>query len=260
MKKSLFTLLLIYLSAHNVFSQKNSSLSLSIGPSLPTGEYANKDGNDPSSGLAKVGGVLDLSYMHTIGHSGLGFTAMLRARANGISSSAVLETFEKQYPDYQWSTKKRSYKTAAVLAGAYYHFAVTKRIDLKGELMLGAAESWLPDYTITGVRDTGVNNIVSDFKIATSNKRNAWSFSGMVKIGMAYKLTNKFSLIAGLDFWYLKPTFKKLTRVVASGDGLGIPGLLWLNNAAAVQVNSYTADYTQNMSSLNLTFGLSMAL
>lgn len=259
MKKILFSLL-VYLSAFNAFSQKNSSLSLSIGPALPTGEFASKDANDLKSGLAQTGGIVDLSYMHTVGHSGFGFTAMLRGRANGISSSAVLEPFEKQYPDYQWSNKKKYYTTAAALVGAYYHFPATKRIDLRGKLLMGVAESWLPDYSITGVRDTGANHIPTDLILATSNKRHALSFSGTAKIEMAYKLTNKFSFVAGLDFWYQKATFKNLTQVTAYAHGFLIPNYLNLNGASVIEVDSHTFNYTQQMNSLNLTLGVSMAL
>ena len=59
---SLFYELLVIFSK----AQVRSSLSFSIGPSFPIGEYASKNISSSSSGVAKTGQSVSISYTHRL--------------------------------------------------------------------------------------------------------------------------------------------------------------------------------------------------
>lgn len=242
------------------FAQQHGYLTLSAGPGFPVGEFANMDGNDPKSGIARPGGLVDLSYLHEIGNSHFGFTGTLRGRMNGISTSAAVAPFVAEYPNYSWSATKKTWKAATAMIGAYHHFSVTKNIYFEEALLLGVAVTALPDYSVTGLHDSGVNQSLSSYIQASLQKKNTATFSGLVKVGGGYVLTNKLTLIANLGFWYLNPTFKNTTQKIVTLTQFGIPGNLSTVSANSVTYSEFTRNYTQNMSSIDLTVGLSLRL
>src|SRR5690349_13756881 len=86
--KPLFLALFVCVLTSPCYSQ----ISLSIGPSLPVGEFASKDGTDPSSGVAKLGALADLSYM-TPAKDHLGLIGTVRWRINPVSKEGALGLF-----------------------------------------------------------------------------------------------------------------------------------------------------------------------
>ncbi|MHA4808838.1 hypothetical protein ACX0G9_12060 [Flavitalea flava] len=262
MQRFFSLLILLVLSAIACYSQKAGYLSLSIGPSFPIGQFGNKDASDPKSGLADIGGMADLSYVYKIRHSNYGLVASIRVRENRFNSSAFLDPFEKEFPDFDWSQSqiKKSWKVGAVMIGGSYSFPITKRVNLEGQLMAGIAKAYLPDIVVMGFRDTAAIPGHGDFIHAETKKVNATTFSASIKIGASCKLTDRWSLVANVDYWYLRPTFKNLTQTLAQANNLIISGLYSLSNASSISYYQYTRNYPQDMSTLNITVGLSMRL
>src|ERR1700689_1901391 len=137
MKSPLFIITTICLSAFNCFSQQAGSISLTIGPAFPVGEFANSNPYSSTSGLASLGALADLSYTHRTRNSDFGFIATLRARANPIDTKATLGPFEQQYPGYNWSVTKKPWEAAAAMVGGYHSHMVTKKLYLEEALLFG---------------------------------------------------------------------------------------------------------------------------
>jgi hypothetical protein len=270
MKKPLFlltilclTLTVLWLSSSNCIAQQHGFLSLSVGPAIPAGEFANGDPNSRASGLALPGGLIDLTFKKDIPHSPLGFMVSLRARMNPISASDNLAIFRAQYPDYNWSIDKHSWEAAALMVGLYHQSPLCKRAFLEEGLMVGVAEAVLPDVTVTGIKDTGANHIISDYIQAHSKKTTATTFSALFKFGGGYRLTDKLSLVAHIDFWYLEPNFGNLTQILIHAQGFNVPvnsGNFSLADASSVTYSSFTMGYAQKMNSFDLAIGLSLRL
>jgi hypothetical protein len=257
----LLVIVICLLFSIDAFSQSKDWLSLSVGGSFPVGAFASKNGNDPQSGTADPGGLIDLSYMHPLGKGGFGLTAALRGRMNLIDQSATTAALASTDDGYQWSGKKAYWKTAALMVGAYYHVPVAKRWQVTGSVLLGAADNRLPRYTITGLKNANSTDPadVSLIELST-NGVSAVSFAALLKAGITYQLTRRYCLVANIGFWDLKPTFKNVTVVGAEANGFPIPGLYTLNAATMVVVNSYTYDYRQPMNSVDLSVGIAMRL
>ena len=258
MKKPLSLLFIACLSVLGCLAQKNGTLSLSLGPAIPVGEFANKSVVDDKSGLAKIGWLADLSYLHPIGNKHFGFIATLRGRINGVDTKSAMDLYATSYPQYAWSATSNHWKAAAVMAGGYYNFPASSKIDIPVALLAGVAKAYFNEQTITGVRDSA--NVPVDLIQAKFNKVDATAFSGMLKAGMVYHLTKRCALTANIDFWYLKPTFKNVTQTVVFAQGLIVPGVLSPSNATSISVYSDTRSYQQPMNSVNVTVGLAYGL
>jgi hypothetical protein len=243
------------------FSQGGDWIGLSVGGSFPTGEFASKNGNDLQSGLADVGRLVDLSFMHSVGKGGFGLAADLRGRMNPIDQSAAGAAIAGADQGYVWSGKKAYWQTAALMVGAYYYFPVAKRWLVGGSVLLGAADSRLPKYTIMGIKNgndpnpANVNVIVS-----STNGVNAVSFSALLKAGVTYQLSGRWCLLANIGFWDLKSTFKNVTVNEVEANGFVIRGIYSLNNATSISEYTKTFYYTQPMNTIDLSVGIGMRL
>jgi|GEM_PF-1317882 len=259
MKRLLPLLILACLCSIHSWSQNNSSLHLSLGGALPIGKFASKDVNDPTSGLANLGGLAELGYSHPLNDDHWGLTIGIRGRLNGIDKNANSSALRKIYPSYTWSSSNSHWKALSAMAGVYYTLPAASKLDVRLEISLGAANCYLPDYNLLGILDTAKTG-PSGFIQAKVGKEHAISFSGMAKAGVVYHLNKRLDLLANLDFWYLDPNFKQVTQTVLVANGLVIPGLISPNNAMTTTITSQTRDYKQNMSTLNLTVGLGISL
>jgi len=254
-----FLLLLILLSSTRSWSQNNSSLHLSLGGALPIGKFASKDVNDPASGLANLGGLAELGYSHLLKDNHWGLTIGLRGRLNGIDKNANTSALREAFPLYTWSSSNSSWKALSAMAGVYYILPAAANLDVRMELSLGAASCYLPEYSVLGILDTAQTG-PTGFIQAKIGKEHAVSFSATAKAGIVYHLNKHLDLLANLDFWYLNPNFKHVTETILIADGLVIPGVISPSNASSLSVNSQSRDYKQNMSTLNLSVGVGIAL
>jgi hypothetical protein len=259
MKRPLFLSALACLSALYAFSQQNATLSLSIGPSQPVGKFADKNANDNQSGLAKHGGLIDISYSYLLKHSSFGLTASLRGRLNPIDLGAAVAPVAEANPGYQWSEPGASWKTAALMVGAYHCRTVARKVQVREAILLGVAEAYLPAYSASGIHQTDDTSAESLIEL-NGKKAYATTFSGVATLGISYQWTKKFALLAGVDFWYLKPYFKSVTVSETMATGFIVPGQLSLQNAATISYQESTTSYTQPMNSIDLSIGISMRL
>ena len=260
MKYLLPLLILTCLSTTRSWSQNNSSLHLSLGGALPIGKFASKDVNDPASGLANLGGLAELGYSHPLKDNHWGLTIGIRGRLNGIDKNANSSALRQIYPLYTWSSPNSSWKALSAMAGVYYILPAASKLDVRMEISLGAANCYLPEYSVLGILDTAHTGATA-FVQAKVNKAHAISVSGMAKAGIVYHLNQRLNLLANLDFWYLDPNFKQVTQTVIVVDHMVTPGYIYPGNSLdPPSINIQTRDYKQNMSTLNLTVGLGISL
>jgi hypothetical protein len=254
MKKTLLLLLAPVLIGFHAHAQTNGLLSLSLGPGLPIGEFASKDVNDPTSGLAKLGALADLSYQHLFSNSHFGWMGTLRYRFNGVDKNATIAPFEAQYPAFNWSMNSCRWSSAAALVGAYYQFSLTPKLSLSASVEAGAAECWSPKESITGIDDSA--NLTRSLIEVTLHSVSATAFTALGGVGACYRCTDKWSVMARLNYSYLKPTFKNMTVTVVQATGFPISGLISLTQAQEASVSTTSRNYTQPMSTLDLTIGV----
>lgn len=261
MRRSLPLILFFALASATVCAQERNSVSLSIGPALPLGGFANQNGQEAGSGLAQVGGLLDLSYQHQLGNGPFGLSAELRARLNPLNEDANLAFAKSTDTGYTYTAAKKSWEMGGIYVGAFYHIPLVARLSMELGVSLGCADAVLPPQSATALRNSVLYPGSQDYRVVTSNKVHALAPSALVKAGLRYPLTPHFSLIAHIDFCYLKPTFKNVTESVASTQGLNATGVYSLSNSTGpVIAYDHTANITQSMNTLDLAIGLALKL
>jgi hypothetical protein len=95
---------------------------------------------------------------------------------------------------------------------------------------------------------------------ANLNSVSATSFTAIGGLDIRYQWKSRWSLLAGIDYTYLKPTFKNVTASLEIGQNLVIRNLPILANATTIYYNTYTRDYTQPMPSLDIKVGICRTL
>ena len=263
MRRSLPLILFFALASAVVCAQERNSVNLSIGPALPLGEFASQNGQNAGAGLAQVGGLLDLSYQHRLGKGSFGLSGELRARLNPLNEDANMAYAKSLDTGYTYTVAKKSWEMGGIYVGAYYRSPFVGRLSMEWGVSLGCADAVLPPTYATALRGSvmypGPGS--QDYRVVTSNKVHAITPSALVKAGLRYPLTPHFSLIAHVDFCYLKPTFKNVTESVASTQGLNVPGVYSLSNSTGpVIAYDRTENITQSMTTLDFAIGLALKL
>lgn len=254
MKKSLALCFAFFVIVFHVAAQTNGTLSLSLGPAIPVGDFASKNGFAPSSGLANVGALADLSYQRSFGHSRFGWMATLRGRFNYVDKNATIAPFAAQFPGYEWSMNSSHWTAASALVGGYYQLPLTPKLSLTANIELGVAEAWSPKQSISGVRDSAGYGAVAAV-LADLRSAHATAFTGLAGLGIRYQWRSRWALLARVDYTYLKPTFD-LTATIETAQNFVTPGNPLLYTASEVEEFSTTRNYTQPMSCVDVMVGV----
>ena len=254
MKKMLILCVAIFLVVFHGAAQTRGALALSLGPAIPVGDFASMNGFAPSSGLANVGALADLTYQRAFGHSRFGWMATLRGRVNGISKSATIAPFAAQYPGYQWSMNNSHWIAASALAGGYYELPLSKKLSLTANIELGVAEAWSPKQSVTGLRDSVGFGAVDGVQ-ANLHSASATAFTALAGLGIRYQLRSRWALLGRVDYTWLKPTFN-IKATLINEQNFAISGVSSLASATVVENTFSMRNYTQPMPCVEVMFGV----
>jgi len=246
MKKILSIFGLSILTITHLFAQNKGSLELTLGPTFPLGEFHSAIAGDPGSAITRPGALAEIAWSLPVTHTNFGITALLRARQNTANAKADVQNFKDISPDDQYTMAKAHWTIGAAMVGGYYHRSITSKLEWQGRLLVGAAIVHLPATDVTG----SYNSLT--VITGKEQKVNTTTFSAMAGAGLAYHLASRWDLLARLDYWYLKPAYDIKTVVTPFFTAYYPNG------------NSYTVaentKFTRNMSSLDLTLGVSYRL
>ena len=269
MKKKFLILSILLFVMMDIYSQNNADkeyLSFTIGPSFPVGGYAKKDFQNLSSGFAKTGGVINISYYRLMGKK-TGITATLLGQINPLNTSAVAQTFnqvpfnsfgfgsqpgqlppanETIYPN--WHVDNRSWKIAALMFGGYGEFnsGNGSKISFVTRALIGALYASSPSLKASSITDTAAAYL-------TQSSGSAVGFSFLLGAGIKYKLSSRISLLSGIEYLgTTKLTFKDIKAVVTTTKGR--EGTL----EHTVSQGFTTGNATQKINDLNLNFGIGL--
>jgi hypothetical protein len=247
--------------AGSVCAQERSLITLSIGPSQPVGTFASQNGDGDGAGLARIGGVLDLSYQHRLHGGPLGLSAGVRTRLNPMNEDANLAWPKSMDTGYTYTVAKKSWEAGGIFVGAYYQRSLGSGLALEAGVSVGAVYAVLPTLSATAVRKSVLYAGSEDYRTVNANKAHALAPSVLPRVGIRYPLTSHFSVALHAAFWYLRPTFKNITETVVSTQGLNVSGVYNLSNSIGPVVSeSRNRDITQDMYTVDLEAGLSLRL
>lgn len=232
-KKLLLLLALTAINANHCISQNKGYVAISIGPSIPIGDFASKDGKNDSAGFAKTGAIFDISFVYKLGKN-LGISALLRGQSNSVDNSAFANELSKQVGG-SWTVDSESWKIGGLMLGGYGSYPISSKVSFDLKAMIGFLRASSPELFVTLNGSGGAAWVKQESKSATS-------FSYLVSTGFKFDVGKKIYLLTNLDYLGSKPEFKNVTTTNSSGG------------------NSTTGTLSQNFGTLNLGIGIGLKI
>lgn len=265
---TVFSTLLMFAYAQGL--KGKSYLELSIGPSIPVGDYGQKDLMKSEAGLAKLGEYVSISFTKFTSKN-FGFTGSLLGQKNPLNVKALESglsnaTFYQQQVYFwdgtsgiiippatesyykNWEFSKSSWYLASALLGAYYNYSVKaiKNVNVFANANIGAAYAWSPK--ISGVS----NSDTASARIEQSNSSGA-AFAYSLDLGLNYAIAQKTQLTLKLGYFGTSNiTFPSVTASFYSARNIG--GL------PTFQQTTLSGDAKERITALNIGVGIRVRL
>jgi len=247
MKKKIFTLIIFSLFILSVGIAQDKScikstclkgdvgyFSLSIGPSIPMGNFADNNIKNANSGFAKTGSKVGLNAgFKVLENINLGVS--LYYSVNSYDVSSLTQKLATDYPGTTWNTSGRNWDIYGGMIGFIYSYPFKNKFVGDFKFQSGVMQSSIPEMVVTS------NN---NLKI-TEAKKSASSFVYLLSIGGHYPLGRLFDVTGNLEYLSSSPTFSNISRVY------NVPTF----NPPGIVTSSSTTSYNQNISMLSLNFG-----
>ncbi len=265
-------LLLLIAISQSLFSQNTGirpSISISIGPSIPLGDFGRYDLNEGSSGFAGIGQALNVSYVLPF-HKNFGLVLSVSGQRNPLNTKKLESEFNEgvfqaavygtgaipifvpqptQYIKFEhWDFKKDSWLAGNIMAGVQMNSEpINNNVIFYSRVLIGVNYLSLPD--IEGKTET-------DTTIATFTQTGSdgfgfiFGFSG----GINYSISKKSYLLLNVGWIGTADiVLKDIKSTMTVAINPGSPG------------GSYSSSYRmgdgiQSIQSLNVTFGIGLKL
>ena len=194
------------------YSQDKGYISLSAGPSFPTGDFGSKDVNNNAAGFATTGAIFDLTFAQKFGKN-LGMTLMLRGQANGVDTDPLVNELIAEAPDASWSAEAETWGIGGFLGGLYGSFPMgaSGKVTFDTRAMIGYLNATSPQITLYG-----------DFQGTTfwvnTESASAGAFAYLLGAGFRFNLGNHFCLLTNLDYLGATPEFYEVATTTSVID------------------------------------------
>ncbi|HLK30524.1 MAG TPA: hypothetical protein VKT28_18225 [Puia sp.] len=271
----------VFLNCYSQDVKDKGYVSLSIGPSIPLGNFASTSLSDDKAGFAAFGGNLNLSYAKLLGKN-FGIATELTGQINPLNIKAMEKSFAQhqfdafltlgtitgggqaqppsnpQYVSYQdWHFNKKSWFSGSFLVGGYGQFPLNHsgNISLTTKAMIGIMYLSSPQLSGQGYTDS------STIKI-TQSGATAFGFAYSFGAGLKYDFNKKISFLLNLEYLGTATiNFKNVTSTVVEANGIIVPGLRDnFGNYSSISNSSVTGNVQQKLSAFNINVGVGLKL
>ena len=265
----LLSLLISLVHAHTQSRQHQPHLGISIGPSFPVSHFAQDNITSSSSGFAKTGQAVSISYNRLIGKR-LGLAASLRGQRNPLNIHSMEEEFSKievvqgfwtigdpsqpipplpttNYPN--WKFDKQSWVLGSLLLGGYGEFPIgSEKTSFFAKALAGAIYAKTPRGEGISVTDTATASFVQP-------ESSGFGFSYSVDAGVKFDISKNLSLLTSIE--YTETNNLKFDAVTATFTAThGTPG----TPEYSVSQSSVYGEPRQTISCINLMLGIALRL
>jgi hypothetical protein len=166
---------------------KKSYLSLQLGPSLPTGDFARKDIDNDEAGFAKTGLALDLNYIYQFNEN-IGLAASAFFNINSLAIKKIRELTGVS------TLKTDHWQSIGLAVGPAFSYPFNDKVRADLKIMGGIASANSPDVRTNG------------FLLADED----WVAAALFQTGCGIRVDlgkNAF-FASNLDFRYINPRFE----------------------------------------------------
>ncbi len=273
MKKILLIIFFCPIQVSLVFSQtmkEKGFVSFTIGAAIPAGKFASNDLFDKSSGFAKTGESVSLSYSKFLSKH-WGISVDIYGQRNPLNTNALESRFSETkiyqgfsfgsdpnnpppqttyaiYPN--WKFEKKAWLYSALLLGGNGRWAVGKSntTELITKVLIGVVYAKSPELKGSSITDTATANIVQ-------SKSSAFGFIFSFSGDLHYYLNKVIFLSSAISYTGTNQiTFKDVKAILTTTKGtFGRPDY-------SVQQSTTTGNGKQMISSVNLSLGVGIKL
>lgn len=189
------TILFVIFLPFCMFAQTSDRqmVSLSVGASLPTGDFNKQILKDSTSGFAKTGIAMSFNYTYRITHN-FGVQAVVSYSSNKIDRSEYKSQLEVAHPDYSVSVEStKNWSSGGLMVGPYLTFSLTDNLRWDLRALGGYFGVYSPKITL---RTTKLDEpTVKQTYYVNSTK--AGDLSYMVGTCLKMKVRSYYVLLSG---------------------------------------------------------------
>jgi hypothetical protein len=207
-KKNFILLALAVLCISNGLAQNKGYVAISIGPSIPVGDFASTDANSESSGFARPGAIFDISFAYKLGKN-FGIAALLRGQANRVDTEAFENELNRRTGS-RWTADSESWTTGGLLFGGYGSFPVSPKTSFETKALIGFLNATSPELYVTLNGSGGTGWVRQSSETATA-------FSYLLGAGFKFDAGKKICLLVSVDYLGSKPEFSDVTITSSNG-------------------------------------------
>lgn len=194
MNRSLHASALALLLAASALAQDNGYVAVSLGPSIPLGDFASDSFSNEKAGLARTGVLFEASGGYRLApHFGLMGT--IRSAANPVDAQALADALAASIGGTV-RVEARPWSTASVMLGIFTAIDLSESTVLEARLQGGMGVSSSPEVTVdasgTKVKETSANGA---------------AFTMAVGAGLRFGLSERLCLLTSFDYQAMEPQF-----------------------------------------------------
>lgn len=221
----------------SVMAQKRNLVSFSGGYSLPVGQFASENLNDPEAGLAGAGIYGQLSYERKVlGWLGLRLTGNLNS--NTTNAQPLIDRFSPlltKPESYTWEKETTTWQLGAILLGPAGYLAFGN-LELEGHVQGGWIFAESPGVRVLG--NSSIGGVPVDGQI---QKASANAFGFGAGASLRFRLTDWLGLQLTAD------------GIGSNAQLMGVRNIAKLNN---IVVQDFTSNPKRFVSVVNVGAGL----
>lgn len=222
--------LLLLLAAIFVYGQNTGRqyIGISVGPSFPGSEFASTNLNDSTSGWAKTGVAIEVSYAYRLTHN-IGIYVMGVFSSNKFDIDRYRNALDANHPDTTFSVESaRNWSGGGLLVGPYLRLPLSDNFSWDFRGAFGFYSAYSPKVTIRSSASTEPY-----YRESGSDFSYAYTFGSGFKFKMAkyyfllfadyFSSSLKFENATGWD-WNSEPyvaEFSQKITYVSVSVGLG---------------------------------------
>jgi len=164
------------------------------------GDFASKDPNNNAAGFAKGGLLIDLGFNLKL-NKNFGLTALIRRQSSTTDAQAMADEISKNFGAGTTTTvNSGNWVIGGYMGGASGSFPLNDKISIETKALIGFLTASSPSIKID-ITD-GSNSVWVEQEKASST-----AFSYLIGAGLKFDLSDKFCLLANIDYLGSNPEF-----------------------------------------------------
>jgi len=202
--KKILIIILVSLTIYTYAQEKKTYIGLSMGASIPVGDFASKNLDNTSAGFATTSSSFNLSFASKLGDGNFGLAGMIYSHFYDIDDNiwaTAIATKEQTPSEVRWSVLNNgSWSVMGLMLGGFSSFPLSEKVSFDTRLMLGMGQTTSPEVAIR-------RSSPSESIWVKQSSASAIALSYSVGLGFRFNINDKISILTNIDYFGTNPSF-----------------------------------------------------